>query len=315
MIWLLIAALGAVSFLFAGIEAGLLSVDPLALRHHVKQKTPGAPRLARLLEEPERLLVSVLLVTAVADISALFLATGVLVRTFGPLGYFISVAAAVPILLCLLRVLPTSLFRRFPLRILAALGGLLENAALVLWPVLEIGQRLGRIFLPRRNSTRGRLFAAREELKQVAVQSEREGSLTATERAMIHNVVDYRHVRVRDVMVPLEQCTSLRPDAALDAVLQLSSSTGMDRFPVIAESGDAVGLVNVLDILFDPSRGGSLVKYTRRIVIAAENEPAYRIIRRLRAARLGLAAIVDTNRKLIGIATDEALIKRLVQST
>ena len=52
----------------------------------------------------------------------------------------------------------------------------------------------------------------------------------------------------------------------------------------------------------------------RRIVTAADNEPAYRIIQRLRAARLGLAAVVDRKRKLIGIATGEELIKRLVQS-
>jgi CBS domain containing-hemolysin-like protein len=38
------------------------------------------------------------------------------------------------------------------------------------------------------------------------------------------------------------------------------------------------------------------------------------VIRRLRAARVGLAAVIDSRKKLIGIATDEALIKRLVQS-
>jgi CBS domain containing-hemolysin-like protein len=53
---------------------------------------------------------------------------------------------------------------------------------------------------------------------------------------------------------------------------------------------------------------------TRRIVIAQENEPAYRIIQRLRAARLGLAAVVDLKENLIGIVTSEDLIRRLVQS-
>jgi CBS domain containing-hemolysin-like protein len=51
----------------------------------------------------------------------------------------------------------------------------------------------------------------------------------------------------------------------------------------------------------------------RRIVTANENEPAYRIIQRLRAARLGLAAVIDSQRKLIGIVTGEDTIKRLVQ--
>ena len=314
MVWLLIIGLCAVTFFFAGIEAGLLSVDPVSLRHHVKQRTPGAQRLARLLEQPERLLVTVLLLTNIADIIALLLATRTLVASFGTAGYFITVAAAVPIHLFLLGVLPKSLFRRFPLATLAALGGILENASLLLWPLLEVGQRVGRLFLPRRDPNRQRLFAAREELKQVAVQSEREGSLTATERAMIHNVVDYRHVRARDVMVPLAKCITLTPEASLGEVLQLSSSTGVDRFPVVSKDGQAIGLVNVLDILFDKSRSTSLARYTRRIITAGDREPAYRVIRRLRAARLGLAAIVDAQKKLVGIATNEELIKRLVQS-
>lgn len=314
MIWLVVFALCAVSFLFAGIESGLLSVNAAQLRHHVKQKTRGARRLERLLEQPERMVVTVLLVTNVADILALLLATRELVGSFGRVGYVIVIAAAVPIYLFLLSVLPKLLFRRLPFGVLAAMGGVLEPASLVLSPVLAIGERLGQFLRPAGGSRRGRLFAAREELKQVAVQSEREGSLTATERAMIHNVVDFRNVRVRDVMVPLARCATVQPVTPVEQVLALSRSSGVERFPVISPEGQAVGLVNVLEILVDEPRATSLARYTRRIVTASENEPAYRIIRRLRAARLGLAAVVDANKRLLGIATDEELIKRLVQS-
>ncbi|MFN2508150.1 MAG: CNNM domain-containing protein [Chthoniobacterales bacterium] len=314
MIWLPVLAFCAVTFFFAGIEAGLLSVDPVRLRHRVKQGAAGARRLARLLEEPERLLVTVLLVTNVASIFALLLATRALTASFGHAGYWIVIAAAVPIQLFVLGVLPKAVFRRFPLRALAALGGILENTSLLLWPLLEIGQRLGRLLFPRRASEQRRLFAAREELKQVAVQSEREGSLTAAERAMIHNVVDFRNVRACDVMVPLAQCLTLEPQTPVEEVLQLSSARGVDRFPVVSPEGQAIGLVNVLDILLDKARPASLAKYTRRIITATDREPAYRVLRRLRAARLGLAAVVDGQKNLLGIATDEELIKRLVQS-
>ena len=314
MIWLAVLGLCAISFLFSGIEAGLLSVDEVQLRHQVKEQTRGARRLARLLEHPGRPLVTVLLITNVADIVALLLATRALVASFGRAGYVVAIVAAVPIYLFALTVLPKSLFRRFPLRALAALAEFLETASLILWPVIALGERLGRLFLPRQISDHARLFAAREELKQVAVQSEREGSLTSTERAMIHNVVDFRNVKVSDVMVPLAQCVTVQPQTPLKNVLSLSRKSGLDRFPVISESGQAVGLVNVLDVLFDREPSSSLAKYTRRIVIAAESEPAYRIIRRLRAARLRFAAVVDSERKLIGIATDEELIRRLVQS-
>ncbi|MFL6591006.1 MAG: CNNM domain-containing protein [Chthoniobacterales bacterium] len=308
-----ISILWTISFFFAGIEAGLLSVDPVRLRHHVKQGRPSALRLDRLTKRPERLLITVLLVTNLANILSLLILTRLLVNRFGTLGYALAIMLSLPFYLFVLSVLPKSLFRRFPFRALAALGGVLEWFSVLLWPVLEVGELIRNLLLPRRAEA-GRLFIAREELKQIAVQSEREGSLTSTERAMIHNVVDYRNVRAVDVMVPLDKAVTITPETPIEEALRLSAAHGVDRLPVISEEGEPIGLVDTLDVVFDDSRRESLARYMRRIVIARDAEPAYRIIQRLRAARLGLAAVIDSQRKLIGIVTGEDAIKRLVQS-
>ncbi|MDP9003766.1 MAG: CNNM domain-containing protein [Verrucomicrobiota bacterium] len=301
-----------VSFFFAGIEAGLLSIDPVRLRHHVKQGMASALRLERLTNRPERLLITVLLVTNMADICGLLVLTRLLVSSFGYAGFFWAIAIALPIYLFVLSVLPKSLFRRFPFRALAALGGILNLISIVLWPILELGERAGRLLIPRRASKSARLFIAREDLKQIAVQGEREGSITSTERAMIHNVVDFRNIKASDVMVPIEKAVTVHPKTSVAETLNVSATNGVDRLPVISQ-GQAVGIINVFDILFDETRHKSLAGYTRRIMTANHDEPAYRIIQRLRAARLGLAAVVDSQRRLIGIVTGEDAIKRLVQ--
>lgn len=304
-----------ISFLFAGIEAGVLAVDPVRLRSQVKQHRRGAERLNRLLKHRERLLVTVLLVTSMADILALLLLTHWLVVGFGYLGFLITLLIAVPVYVFVLGVLPKSLFRRFPFRALASLAGLLEVVSILLWPVLELGGRLGRLFLPRKKAERPRLFVAREELKQITTQSEHEGSLTSTERAMIHNVVDFTTVNVRDVMAPVGRAVTVGPDTPVKEVLRLSAAKNIDRLPVLSSRREAIGLINVMDILFDQQRAEMLRKYVRRLVIAAEDEPAYRVIQRLRAARLGLAAVVNRQQKLTGIVTAEELIKQLVSTT
>jgi CBS domain containing-hemolysin-like protein len=74
--------LWTVSFFFAGIEAGLLSVDPVRLRHQVKQGRRSALRLDRLTKRPERLLITVLLVTNLANILSLLLFTRSFVLRF-----------------------------------------------------------------------------------------------------------------------------------------------------------------------------------------------------------------------------------------
>jgi putative hemolysin len=303
----------AVSFLFNGIEAGLTSIDPVRLRHHVKLNRPAAVRLDRLLKTQGRLLVTVLLITNLADIVALILLTRFCILRFGPAGFGVAILIALPIYLFVLVVLPKSLFRRFPFRSLSPLAGLLEMAMIALWPFLVIGAAVGRFFLPAAKK-RARLFAAREELKQITAQSEREGSLTSTERAMIHNVVDFQNVTARDVMKPLSKVASLKSDSAIEDVFSVSRSSGSDRLPVIGANGDAVGLVNVFDILLDKDQPPSLNRYMRRMVTVQESEPAARAVQRLRAARLGLAAVVDQKRNLIGVVTSEDLIARLVRA-
>ncbi len=109
-----------VSFLFNGIEAGLMSIDPVRLRHKLKRNLPAAVRLDRLLKSPERPLVTVLLITNFVDIVALILLARQLVSRFGDAGFILTVVVAIPIYLFVLGVLPKSLFRRFPFRALAA---------------------------------------------------------------------------------------------------------------------------------------------------------------------------------------------------
>ena len=312
IVWFIIFCCWIVSFFFNGIESGLLSIDPVRLRQNVKRRVPAALRLNRLLKHPERLLATVLLCTNAADIIGLLLLTRQLVRSYHYAGYFFALAVALPVYLFLLAVLPKSLFRRFPFRALARLAGVLEFASMLFSPLLELGARLGKLLLPARAAKRARLFAAREELKQITTDSEREGSLTSTERAMIHNVVDFSRVKVRDVMLPAGKVVALQPTASTQEALKLGADSDLDRLPVVPPGGQPSGLVNVLDILLDQNGNKPLGNYVRRIVTTTEEEPAYRIVQQLRAARLGLAAVVDKNKKFRGIVALEDLIRRLV---
>jgi putative hemolysin len=304
-----------VSFFFNGIESGLLSIDPVRLRQNVKRRVPAALRLNRLLKHRERLLVTVLFFTNAADILGLLLLTRQLVRSFGYAGFFLALVIAFPVYLFLLSVLPKSIFRRFPFRALAHLAGVLEFVSMLLLPLLELGAWAGRLFLPRRVAKHSRLFAARDELKQITSQSEREGSLTATERALIHNVVDFWNVKAREVMTPLSKVVALGPNASVQEAIELSASSGIDRLPVITPARQATGLVNVLDILLEQNGEKPLSGYFRRIVTTTEEEPAHRIAQQLRAARLGLAAVLDQKKNLSGIVTLEDLIRLLVSSS
>jgi Mg2+/Co2+ transporter CorB len=123
MIWLAVIVLLLVSFTFSGIEAGILSVNRVRLRHHVNLGDRAALKLDRLLARPGRMLGTVLLVTNLMNIWAITLISQKLVAALGTWrGYAVTFAVCLPLLVLVLELFPKSLFRRFPYRALAAAG-------------------------------------------------------------------------------------------------------------------------------------------------------------------------------------------------
>ena len=314
MTWLAIAFCLAISFIFSGIEAGLLSMSRVRLRHRVKLRDRAAIKLNRLLARPERLLVTVLLVTNFMNIAAITIATHELVRHFGPRGYVLSLLLALPIYLLGLEVLPKSLFRRFPYRALAALSEPLRLADALLTPVHLIGQGVAKMFFGRRPANQQKLFVAREDFKYLTIESERTGALGKEERQLIHNVIDFRNLLTKDVMIPMKNVQTMSGEASVEFLLAHSADRKFDRWPVTAADGTITGMVNVFDIAIEGRRDGLVEIFQRRLVKVNANEPAYSALRKLRAGRATMALVIETHGAPLGIVTWEDLIQRLVSA-
>lgn len=314
MIWTAVAFCLLVSFIFAGLEAGILSVNRVRLKHRVKLRDRAALRLERLLATPARLLVTVLIVTNLMNISAIILTTQELVHHFGTGGYFLSLVISLPVYLIGLELLPKSLFRRVPYRALAALAVPLRVADTLLAPVHFVSGRLYRTFLRDPASGQRKLFVAREDFKYLTIESERGGTLTHEERAMIHNVVDFRSITAQEVMIPMSAARTVPVQMTIPDFLNTIRGTNFERWPVVGENGRITGVIDTYDIALDGRRRGSIEPFQRRIVRASENEPAYSILRKLRAARVSVAVVLDEGGQALGIVFSEDLIKRLVST-
>jgi len=317
-----------VSFVYSGIEAGLLSLNRVRLRSRLRAGDQRAARLDRLLAHPERLLVTVLLVTNFADVAALVLVADALVQRLGTArGYPAALLVLLPVYVLGVQLLPKSLFRRFPYRALAALAGLLEGTRWLLTPLLRVGSLLARALpwtRPNASDAAGQqhrsVFVAREELKKFAADSERAGELSPAERGMIHTVVDFRAVCARDVAQPLPAPLVLAPaDLTVAAALAHAAAHALDCVPLLAANGEGqlVALLETFPLLLDrnPQRPLAAAGYLRRPpVVVRPDDPAYGIIRRLRIARVSFAAVVDAGTgRLTGIIRARSLVERLVR--
>jgi CBS domain containing-hemolysin-like protein len=300
----------AVSFVFSGIEAGIFSVNRVRLAHRVKQRDPAAIMLQRLLENPDRMLITVLVVTNLANIFALVLGTRLLVAHLGRNGYAAALAVYLPVYLFGLELLPKSLFRRFPYRALALLSGPLRILDRLLAPMHWVGAAAQRLLFGTKGSAQQRLFLGREDFKYMTAESERTGVISKTEREMIHNVVDFRAVTAKDVMTPIDPAEIIGAGEPFSRLL----SSGAKRWLVCDEEGKITGMVDAFEVLLEGRRDVSAGACQRRIVTVGPSEPAFSVLWKMRAARSTVAIVRGPGMTPIGRVTWENLIRRLASA-
>ncbi len=312
MTWLIVAACFLVSFVFSGIESGILSVNRVRLAHRVRQRDRAALKLEGLLTSPDRSLITVLIVTNLANIFALVLAAHEFVGWFGQRGYVYVLAIYLPVYLLLLELLPKSLFRCFPYRALAALAEPLRLVAAVLVPLHWLGGLVQRFLFKGASMMEQRRFLGREDFKFFAAEGEKTGTLSKAESEMISNVVDFRSVTAHDVMTPLDPSRTLHSNTMVAGLLERSARENHDRWLVVDDAGAVTGVVSAFEVLVEGRRDVNVGVYQRRIVSVGPAEPAYNVVRKLRAARSTIAIVRGAGTPPLGVLTWGDLIRRLV---
>ncbi|RFC45487.1 MAG: hypothetical protein DVB28_000543 [Verrucomicrobia bacterium] len=303
----------AVSFLFSGIEAGILSVNRVRLRHRVKMKDKAARVLSRLLEDPERMLITVLVVTNLMQILALSLGVQWARSAFGQAGYWLVFAISLPVWVLGIELLPKSLFRRFPYRALAVFSSVLVAAEWLVRPLHRMGKGLIRLLFWNQPPRKIKLFGGREDFKMLTQELERTGGIQGEERALIHAVLDFRHLTARDVLVPFAEAGAVRGDLPLSAARVLARSLGVDRLPVLDSQGQVSGLLDLHELALQNEWHGAVEIFQRRIVRVDVSEPAHAIMRKLRSARLPMAVVRREDGTPEGVVLWDDLVRLLLQ--
>jgi len=308
MIWIAFLASLCVSFLFSGIESGVLSVNRVRLRHYALRGEEAARKLDAMLSRIERLVATVVLITNAANVVAITL----LYRQFGKLlgeswGATATLVVAFPLFVLGLEFLPKAIFRRFPYRTLVIFARILTMAHWVLGPVVNLGAwLLGPIF--RKTAQGGSRIVSVEDLRRhMAV-----GGRTEAERDLIEHVVDFRSLTAADLMIPMDQVPHTFPDTPIADLLKTGAEEGTDRFLVVDRSGGASGMIQITDLLYDGVSSGRVQSYVRRIATVAPEEIAIDALVKMRGARLSLAVVADSAGRPLGVLVRDQLVRRLL---
>jgi len=187
-------------------------------------------------------------------------------------------------------------------------------------PIAEPLALLGRFIGARvpEASTAGDARLTATEVEWIVAQGEKAGALEKEPATMIRNVLDFKNLTAKEVMVPRRRVSGIELSTPLVGVLELVTKDGHSRYPVFRESLDnVVGLLYVKD-LFDVVRRGKLSELKlddlirRPVLFLTESQAALSVLREMRSKRLHLAIVSDEFGGTSGIVTLEDIIEEIV---
>lgn len=188
------------------------------------------------------------------------------------------------------------------------------------WPVAEplalLGKAIGKR-IPEPDSARD-ARVTETEVEWLVAQGEKAGALEKEPATMIRNVLDFKNLTAKEVMIPRRRMSTIEASTLLPKVLEHVTKDGHSRYPVYKESLDnVVGLLYVKD-LFAVASAGTLDEkklddlIRKPVLFVAETQPALSVLREMRSRRLHLAIVSDEFGGTGGLVTLEDIIEEIV---
>ena len=163
-------------------------------------------------------------------------------------------------------------------------------------------------------------FLSGEDLKAMADIGEAQGTIEEEERELIHSIVDFRDMEVRDTMVNRMDVHGISTTMLLQHAIQLIQTTGHSRLPLYEEHLDnVIGIVYAKDLLayLPPANGQNAVipdwkMIAREPFFVPESKPLDEMLKDFKAKKKHLAIVLDEYGGTAGLVTMEDVLEELV---
>jgi putative hemolysin len=315
-ILLVIGFCAVLSFLFSGVEAGVLALSRLRIRQLMRAGNRNAVALHGYLEQPENFLWTILIGNTLANFAVVGL-VAVLLHNWlekWPTALAASFVAAMFLVYAFCELLPKMLFRMYPNRLCLALANPFRLIHLILSPLVTVMTRLSRGLLrwSGGKTFTGNLFGSREEMR-LFMQESAQG-LTSEERSMINRVLDLQNSTVRNLMVPMDKAVTVSAATPMGEALRLAREKKLGRLPVWRGEGGQkriVGIVSLRAVLFrvDLDLNKPAGDYVKAALYLEEETHLEQALKRMQRSGQRLAIVLGRDQRETGIITLQDIFK------
>ena len=310
------AALLFLSGIYSGSETALFSLSRIEL-----EEMDPRGRIRRLMSEPERVLIAILLGNTLVNVAAGSLGALVALRLCQASGYpeGTTIAVEVGVVTFVILIFGEVAPKMYAMQRNKVTAG--RNAPLIMATQRVFDPVVGALnaFVAKMHGRVGeeeRPFVTAEELRTIVALSEEHGTLEEDERDMIDSVMEFGDTVVREIMIPRVDMHCFEDTATVGEAIEEVKRLGHSRLPVYRGDVDhVVGILYAKDLLkldLDAERDRTLSELVRPPYYTPESKKAGSLLRELQRRRIHIAIVVDEHGGTAGLVTLEDLIEEIV---
>lgn len=290
-----------------------------ALNSDDRQKLAGnktGRRALKNLEDPEKLLATILVANSFINISIIILTAVAALGTFdfsgSPVWAFAGLVAAGTVILLLFgEILPKVFATRFPLFFV-------RSTAFPLAVLEKIVHPLNRILTSPASMINKRLHKQHknisiDDISQALELTSEKG--ISEEKEILEGIVKFGNKSVVEIMCPRVDVVALDMKTSFAGVLEVINTSGYSRMPVYAESFDNVrGILYIKDLLPHTGKAGNFnwQNLIRPPFFVPETKKISSLLEDFQKNKVHMAVVVDEYGGSSGIVTLEDVLEEIV---
>ena len=302
---------------FSSSETSLFSLNALQLEQMRRDDNPRVTLIQRLLSEPRRLIVTILIGNEFVNVSASVISAAIVIKLLGADNKLYNLFIMIPILLLVGEITPKTLAIRNNVAFATFQSPLLELFAKLIsplrWAVRLVAEWFTTLVVGSELTSAN--IVTRDMVRALAREAVGDGVLDRHEARYIEQIFEFGNTTVEDIMTPRSNVMFLSSDDPVEEVLAELKRTRHTKVPVYREHRDEiVGILYARDLLGVDledlkRRPAQLLNLLREPYFVPDSKPVSDLFHAFRKRRLSVAIAVDEYGGVTGLISMEDLLE------
>jgi CBS domain containing-hemolysin-like protein len=311
----LLCLLLAASAFFSSSETAVFSLRPHELRKLEKHPSPRSLAVVRLLGDPNRFLVAVLVGNTLANVAASSLGTRLVSRHLETNAVVASVALMTVLILVVGEVVPKTYALNNPVKVSVTFSRLLAIVLAVLGPLKRPMEAfLALAVRPKLVRSDAAGAPSGEHVAEAVSLGRSRGVVDTFDSEVLQGLFKLMHLSVQNIMTPRTEVFMLDSNLTLAGAITAIKASGFSRVPLFSSGSrdDIVGVLYVKDVLYGHYGGDvGLGQIARKPVFVPETKPVVDLMREFAGGAAHFAVVIDEYGCFTGIVTIDDILAEI----